>query len=133
MVFMNRLAGKIGTDEPPATTALRRLPLAIPPQYSSLYKNSSTGKPRSISKTPGFFTLPPAEISLVPVLLPIPILAYSSPPSLMIGTTAAIDSTLFTTVGQPYKPAIAGNGGLIRGLPRLPSSDSSNAVSSPQI
>src|ERR1700761_5170892 len=133
MVFKNRLAGKIGTDEPPATTAFRRLPLAIPPQYSSLYKNSSTGSPKSISKTPGFLILPPADISLVPVLRPMPILAYSSPPSLIIGTTAAIDSTLFTTVGQPYKPAIAGNGGLIRGLPRLPSNDSNNAVSSPHI
>ena len=53
---------------------------------------------RSISYTPGFFTLPPAEISLVPVLRPTPTFAYSSPPSLMIGTTAAMDSTLFTTV-----------------------------------
>src|ERR1700748_2754480 len=130
---MNRLAGKIETDEPPATTAFKRLPLAIPPQYSSLYKNSSTGRPRSISYTPGFLKLLPAEMSLVPVLRPTPILAYSSPPSLMIGTTAAIDSTLFTTVGQQYKPAIAGNGGLIRGLPRLPSNDSNRAVSSPQI
>src|ERR1700761_7100470 len=133
MVFINKLAGKIGTDEPPATTAFKRLPLAIPPQYSSEYKNSSTGRPKSISYTPGFLRLPPAEISLVPVLRPMPNLAYSSPPSLMIGTTAAMDSTLFTTVGQPYKPAMAGNGGLIRGLPRLPSSDSNKAVSSPQI
>src|ERR1700750_632438 len=98
MVFKKRLAGTIGTDEPPATTALRRLPLAIPPQYSSEYKHSSTGKPRLISYTPGFTILPDAEISLVPVLRPIPTLAYSSPPSLMIGTTAAIDSTLLTTV-----------------------------------
>ena len=65
--------------------------------------------------------------------LPIPIFAYASPPSLTIGTTAAIVSTLFTTVGQPQSPAIAGNGGLILGLPRLPSNDSSNAVSSPQM
>src|SRR5579863_3573534 len=133
MVFKNKLAGTIGTDEPPATTALSRLPLGIPPQYSSEYKNSSQDTPNSISYTPGFCTLPPADINLVPVLRPTPILAYSSPPSLMIGTTAAIDSTLFTTVGQPYSPAIAGNGGLIRGLPRLPSSDSSKAVSSPQM
>ncbi|MNR69211.1 hypothetical protein D3C85_1943020 [compost metagenome] len=50
-----------------------------------------------------------------------------------MGTVVAIDSTLFTTVGQLYKPAIAGKGGLIRGLPRLPSKDSNKAVSSPQI
>ena len=41
--------------------------------------------------------------------------------------------TLFTTVGQPQSPLMAGNGGLIRGLPRFPSSDSINAVSSPQM
>ena len=50
-----------------------------------------------------------------------------------IGTTAAMVSTLFTTVGLFHKPCTAGNGGLILGLPRLPSSDSINAVSSPQI
>ena len=76
---------------------------------------------------------PEAEINLVPVLLPIPILAYSSPPIITIGTTAAIVSTLFTTVGQPYNPAMAGKGGLIRGLPLLPSNDSNKAVSSPQM
>src|ERR1043165_9953292 len=65
---------------------------------------------------------PPAEINFVPVDFPIPILAYSSPPLLIIGTTAASVSTLFTTVGQSQTPFTAGNGGLILGLPRLPSS-----------
>ena len=87
----------------------------------------------SISYTPGLLILPHAEINLVPVDLPTPIFAYSSPPSLMIGTTEANVSTLFTTVGLPHAPLIAGNGGLIRGLPRLPSNDSMSAVSSPQI
>src|SRR5215213_10662098 len=82
---------------------------------------------------PGLLMLPQADTSLVPVDLPIPIFAYSSPPILIMGTTAASVSTLFTTVGQSYNPFTAGNGGLIRGLPLLPSSDSSNAVSSPQI
>ena len=50
-----------------------------------------------------------------------------------MGTTAAIVSTLFTTVGQSYKPFTAGNGGFIRGLPLLPSNDSNKAVSSPQM
>ena len=45
--------------------------------------------------------------------------------------TLAIDSTLLTTVGQAYSPAIAGNGGFSRGWPRKPSSESSSAVSSP--
>ena len=37
------------------------------------------------------------------------------------------------TVGQPNAPSTAGNGGLMRGWPRLPSSDSSRPVSSPQM
>ena len=77
--------------------------------------------------------LPPALMSLVPVLLPTPILAYSSPPSFTMGTTAAMVSTLFTTVGRSYRPFTAGKGGLMRGLPRLPSRLSSRAVSSPQM
>ena len=51
----------------------------------------------------------------------------------MIAGTDAIDSTLLTTVGFAYKPAIAGNGGRNLGWPRKPSSESSKAVSSPQI
>ena len=56
----------------------------------------------------------------------------SAPFSTIDGTTA-IDSTLFTFVGRAYTPATAGNGGLFRGNPRLPSSESSSAVSSPQM
>ena len=47
-----------------------------------------------------------------------------------------IDATLcvlLIVVGAPYRPKFAGNGGLKRGLPCLPSSDSSSAVSSPQM
>jgi hypothetical protein len=50
----------------------------------------------------------------------------------MNGTLASV-STLFTTVGAPYRPWVAGNGGLSRGWPRYPSSESSSAVSSPQM
>ena len=77
--------------------------------------------------------LPQAEINFVPVLFPTPIFAYSSPPSLIIGTTAASVSTLFTTVGLAQTPCTAGNGGLMRGLPRFPSMLSIRAVSSPQM
>ena len=42
-------------------------------------------------------------------------------------------STLFTTVGLPNRPTSTGNGGLLRGSPRLPSIDSKSAVSSPQM
>ena len=132
-VFKINSVGRMGTEEPPATTAFNFLPLRMPPQYSSLKINSSTGTPSSISYTPGLLIWPEAEINFVPVDFPMPIFAYSSPPIFTIGQTAAIVSTLFTTVGQPHKPATAGNGGLIRGLPLLPSSDSSKAVSSPQI
>ena len=50
----------------------------------------------------------------------------------MAGTDAMV-STLLTTVGLAYSPATAGNGGLSRGWPRRPSSESSSAVSSPQM
>ena len=76
---------------------------------------------------------PEAEINLVPVERSIPILAYSAPEFITIHGTAAIDSTLFTTVGFCHNPLIAGKGGLIRGFPLFPSSDSIRAVSSPQI
>ena len=69
----------------------------------------------------------------VPVDLFTPILPYSSPPSLRMCGSVDSDSTLFTTVGFAYRPSIAGNGGLRRGMPRLPSSDSSRPVSSPQM
>src|SRR3546814_2061290 len=72
-------------------------------------------------------------MSLVPVLRPAPIFAYSSPPFRMIQLVAAMVSTLLTTVGRPHTPDTAGKGGLMRGFPRFPSNDSINAVSSPQI
>jgi hypothetical protein len=90
----------MGTLLPPGTTALKARP-STPPHHSSLLMNSSQLMPSSISYTPGRLMLPPALMSLVPVLLPTPILAYSSPPSFTMGTTAAMVSTLFTTVGQP--------------------------------
>ena len=50
----------------------------------------------------------------------------------MSGTLASV-STLLTTVGLPNSPTSTGNGGLLRGSPRLPSIDSKSAVSSPQM
>ena len=46
---------------------------------------------------------------------------------------AASDSRLFTVVGQPKAPALAGKGGVVRGAPRLSSSELSIEVSSPQM
>ena len=62
-----------------------------------------------------------------------PISAYSLPPMRMIAGTVASVSTLLISVGPWYRPSIAGNGGFSRGLPRLPSSESSRPVSSPQM
>ena len=62
-----------------------------------------------------------------------PVFAYSLPPRAMIGGTVAIVSTLLIRLGDAYRPATAGKGGFVRGWPRLPSSDSSSAVSSPQM
>ena len=51
----------------------------------------------------------------------------------MITGTVAMVQTLLIWVGAAYRPWIGGNGGRGRGWPRLPSSDSSKAVSSPQM
>ena len=76
---------------------------------------------------------PQAEINFVPVERPTPIFAYSAAVILIIGTTAAIVSTLLTTVGHSQSPLTAGKGGFKRGFPLFPSRDSRRAVSSPQI
>jgi hypothetical protein len=51
----------------------------------------------------------------------------------MMWGTAAMVSTLFTMVGCPKAPLIAGNGGLILGQPFLPSREERRPVSSPQM
>ena len=76
---------------------------------------------------------PETDTSLVPAEVSVPSLAYSLPPILMIAGTVDSVSTLLISVGPPYRPSIAGNGGFSRGLPRLPSSESSSPVSSPQM
>src|SRR3990170_3061256 len=81
-------------------------------------------------------TLPHTDQSLVPVLFGLsarPIFLYHSPPFTRMGGTAASVSTLLIVVGMPKRPAAAGNGGLMRGLPRFPSREFINAVSSPQM
>ena len=71
----------------------------------------------------------------MPVLFSLPRqrLLYQAAPRLMMCGTAASVSTLLTVVGSANTPACAGNGGLIRGLPRLPSIEFISAVSSPQM
>src|SRR5436190_10575671 len=80
--------------------------------------------------------LPHTEYSFVPVLFGLSDrenFLYQSAPLLMMCGTAASVSTLLIVVGCANTPDTAGNGGLIRGLPRFPSSDSISAVSSPQM
>src|SRR5437870_782827 len=80
--------------------------------------------------------LPHTEYSLVPVLLGLSERAYflyQFAPLLRMGGMAANVSTLLIVVGCANTPETAGNGGLMRGLPRRPSSDSIIAVSSPQM
>ena len=62
-----------------------------------------------------------------------PIAANAAPPSRTIAGMLASVSTLLTVVGLPNSPTSTGNGGLLRGSPRLPSIDSNSAVSSPQM
>src|SRR5438270_9634852 len=80
---------------------------------------------------PGLLTWPATQSMRVPPFFGVPRLAYFSPPSRIIAGTVLSVSTLLITVGQPYRPTTAGKGGLIRGYPRLPSSDSIRADSSP--
>src|SRR5690242_7084343 len=80
--------------------------------------------------------LPHTEYSFVPVLFGLSErenFLYQSAPLLSMCGTAARVSTLLIVVGWPNTPATAGKGGLIRGLPRRPSSEFMSAVSSPQI
>ena len=78
---------------------------------------------------------PQTENSFVPVLLGLErdiALCHAAPCVMMCGTTASV-STLLIVVGIPKTPKAAGNGGLMRGLPRLPSIELMSAVSSPQM
>ena len=69
----------------------------------------------------------------VPPMVFVPRPANQAAPRLMMCGTCAIVSTLFTIVGMPKAPLMAGNGGLTFGQPFLPSSDEIRPVSSPQM
>ncbi|KAI9576505.1 hypothetical protein GQX74_009562 [Glossina fuscipes] len=87
----------------------------------------------SSSTVQGVFTCPEILKSLVPELRVRPKLANHAPPRRQIAGATATVSTFVTVVGQPNTPTSAGKGGLRRGLPCFPSSDSMSAVSSPHI
>src|ERR1700684_1720956 len=123
-------AGTTGQEEPPGITALSLRPFHTPPAISI---RSLNGMPKGNSKLPGLSTCPETEKITVPPEFTGPKPAnHAAPLRRMVGTDAKL-WVLLMVVGLPNKPKLAGNGGLKRGLPGLPSSDSSNAVSSPQI
>src|SRR5438128_895967 len=85
------------------------------------------------SYTSGRTTRPETEYIRVPpwVLVPSPA-NHAAPRLMMCGTWLSV-STLFTIVGAPKAPLMAGKGGLSFGQPFLPSSDEISPVSSPQM
>lgn len=124
--------GMTGTEHPPGTIPFRFCqPPLTPPQCFSI--NSCSGILISSSTTQGLFTCPLMQNTFVPEFLSLPKLANHLPPlRAIVGATATV-STFATVEGHPKSPTSAGNGGLSRGFPCFPSSDSIRAVSSPQI
>ncbi len=74
-------------------------PPRTPPQCVSI--NSRSGTPIASSTVQGRSTWPEMQNSLVPVLFGRPMPANHAAPRRMMSGTTAIDSTLFTVVGQP--------------------------------
>src|SRR6516162_6474791 len=117
-------------DGPPVWTALILPPSGAPPPISSTIFRRLV--PIGTSMRPVLVILPASANTLVPLLFSVPMPANHSAPLRKIGGTFANVSTLLINVGQPHNPLSAGNGGRGRGVPRLPSTDIINAVSSPQ-
>ena len=76
---------------------------------------------------------PETENWAVPPEFSTPSSLNQSAPFLIIDGTLAKLWVLLIVVGFPYRPKLAGKGGLNLGFPCLPSRDSKSAVSSPQI
>jgi len=89
--------------------------------------------PTGASYTAGRTTRPETEYIRVPPWLLVPSPANHAAPRLMMCGTWLSVSTLFTIVGAPKAPLMAGKGGLSFGQPFLPSSDEMSPVSSPQM
>ena len=89
--------------------------------------------PKRTSYVPGRATCPERQSSFVPVEPSVPMPANDGPDPSTTSSTLTSVSTLLTRVGFPKSPTSTGNGGLLRGSPRLPSIDSKIAVSSPQM
>src|SRR4026208_467022 len=91
------------------------------------------GPPDLAPPPPPHPTRPDTQTMRVPPDLPMPTPANHSPPLVTMSGRFMIVSTLLTTVGALNRPFTAGNGGFSRGQPRLPSSELSSPVSSPQM
>jgi len=84
--------------------------LAVPPPQSSI--NSSSVSPNAFSTIPPRLMLPASWNANVPVERLTPYDAYFSPPRLTMLATDESVTTLFTIVGLPNSPSMAGKGGL---------------------
>ncbi len=119
-----------GVELPPGITPLMAPP-AGPPAYSWMRVDSFV--PTGSSHRPGRFTCPDTPYIRRPPSPGTPSDRNAWPPFSTIHGTVMMVSTLFTMVGHPKAPTTAGNGGLRRGSPRLPSREFRSAVSSPQM
>ena len=116
---------------PDGAHALSGRPPATPPARSKM--TCRAGVPMAISYTPGRATSPLMPMNLRPAAPFLPCALNHSGPFARIDGTIANVSTLLIAVGFPCSPWVPGNGGLLRGSARLPSSASSSADSSPQM
>ncbi len=101
----------------------------MPPQMSNTIL--PTDVPMGTSTSPMLLILPVTAKTLVPFDDSVPILAKTSPPSIMIWGMLAKVSTLLRMVGFFHRPCTAGKGGRGLGMPRRPSMEAISAVSSP--
>ena len=122
-------SGRQPPEGPPICTALNFFFFGIPPPISNTI--SLIVVPIGTSTKPARFTFPVNENILVPLLFSVPTLAYHSAPLSMIMGTLANVSTLFKLVGLSHNPASTDCGGLVLGIPRLPSMENCIAVDSP--
>ena len=74
----------------------------------------------AISYVPGRLMCPLQQKSRVPALFSVPSDLNHAPPRWTMWGRFDSVSTLLTTVGLPYRPLSAGNGGFSRGSPCVP-------------